>query len=179
MERMVSVPASVTTGVIQGCVISALLFPMYIGGIFHIINHGNLVVFADDIKFIREFLSANLNWRILNIKQDLTNLQNKCCIWYIQSSAGRRIFISSYCQIPPNPLMISDSPNLTNLPLEDLGLSHSYIFNTFCKQPSKFLRVEILSLLNRSPLVHKFKILSYNFYVRLRQECYNYLCWVS
>lgn len=62
---------AITSGVPQGCVISPLLFPIYINVMYKIDIKSNIISFADDTK-----LYANCDK--INMQIDLNNVQKWC-----------------------------------------------------------------------------------------------------
>ncbi|CAH8620164.1 unnamed protein product, partial [Dicrocoelium dendriticum] len=103
-----SSPSPITSSVIQGSVLGALLFLLDVNDISAVISHGMLFRFADDIKILYRFRRAELQDALLLIQKDLHSLEKRCGTWMMKFSAKNSGIMYCGCSIPEGSITLND-----------------------------------------------------------------------
>ena len=125
MPGALSAALPITSGVIQGSVLGPVLFLIYINSIFSSIKHGQIYLFADDIKIVYTFPSRNLATTALAIQDDLNDIYDWSMKHGLSFSVDKCHVLGFRCLLNNYRFLLGDSTLQVSDSIKDLGIRYS------------------------------------------------------
>lgn len=164
---LVSTTLPITSGVIQGSVLGPILFLLYINNLFTHVKHGEVFLFADDVKIVYASPPSESSALCKLIQHDLDALTTWSSSSCLQFSPEKSHFMSFRCFVPPDSLNLCGSVLPRTDTVRDLGIRYSCTFDFSTQATYAVAKARQISyLILRSFHLHSTKVALYKQRVR-------------